>query len=54
MYSQMSDGLIQAAHLYPTHYPQAIVDAWLADDPDVKIIIVDGANKIALYPKTLS
>lgn len=54
MYSQIPDDLIKAAHLYPAHDPQVIVDGWLTDDPNAKIIVVDGANKIALYPQTLS
>jgi nickel-dependent lactate racemase len=49
MHSEIPDDLIEAAHLYPTHDPQAIVDGWLAEQPDVEITIVDGANKIALY-----
>jgi len=49
MYSEIPDNLIEAAHLYPTHQPQAVVDNWLAEQPDAKIIVVDGANKIALY-----
>ncbi len=54
VYSQIPDDLVYAAHLHPAHNPQEVVDGWLADDPNVKIIVVDGANKIALYPQTLS
>ena len=49
MYSEIADDLVEAAHLHPTHDPQVIVDGWLAEQPDAKITIVDGANKIALY-----
>ena len=49
MYSQIPDDLVRAAHLYPAHDPQSVVDNWLAGQPDAKITIVDGANKIALY-----
>jgi nickel-dependent lactate racemase len=49
IYSEIADELVEAAHLYPAHDPQAVVDGWLAEQPDVKITIVDGANKIALY-----
>jgi nickel-dependent lactate racemase len=49
MYSEIPDDLVEAAHLYPTHDPQSVVDGWLTEQPDVKITIVDGANKIALY-----
>ena len=49
MYSEIPDNLVEAAHLYPTHDPQSVIDGWLTEQPDVKITIVDGANKIALY-----
>jgi nickel-dependent lactate racemase len=49
MFSQIPDDIIRAAHLHPAHDPQAVVDNWLTEQPDVKITIVDGANKIALY-----
>ncbi len=49
IYSQIPDDIVRAAHLYPAHEPQAIVDDWLTEQPDAKITIVDGANKIALY-----
>ena len=49
MYSEMPDSIIEEAHLYSTHEPQAVVDNWLAEQPDAKITVVDGANKIALY-----
>lgn len=52
MYSEIPDELIETMHLHPAHQPQAVVDNWLAEDPAAKITIVDGANKIALYPKT--
>jgi nickel-dependent lactate racemase len=48
MHSQIADNLIEAAHLYPTRDPQAIVDGWLAEQPEARIIFVDGANKVAL------
>lgn len=49
IHSQMPDDLVESAHLYPVHDPQAVVDAWLIEQPDAKMIVVDGANKIALY-----
>jgi nickel-dependent lactate racemase len=52
MHSEIPDDLVRAAHLCPAHRPQAVVDGWLAEDPDTRITIVDGANKIALYAKT--
>jgi nickel-dependent lactate racemase len=49
VYSEIADELLTAAHLYPTHDAQSVVDGWVAADPNVQITIVDGANKIALY-----
>jgi lactate racemase len=48
MHSQIPDNLIEAAHLHPAHDPQAVVDGWLAEQPEAKILFVDGANKVAL------
>jgi nickel-dependent lactate racemase len=47
--SQITDDLIRAAHLFPVHNPQAVINNWLAKEPNTRITIVDGANKIALY-----
>jgi len=52
IYSEIPDKLIEAVHLHATHEPQAVVDGWLAEQPDAKITIVDGANKVALYRGT--
>jgi nickel-dependent lactate racemase len=49
IYSQIPDNIVLAAHLSPVHEPQAVVNDWLTEQPDAKITIVDGANKIALY-----
>ncbi|MHC5061870.1 MAG: lactate racemase domain-containing protein [Planctomycetota bacterium] len=51
IYSQIPDELIEAAHLWPTHDPQKVVDGWLGEEADTKITVVDGANKLALYTK---
>ena len=52
MYTQIPDNLVESIHLYPTDDPQRIVDRWLTENPDIKITIVSGANKIALYHKS--
>jgi nickel-dependent lactate racemase len=48
MHTQIPDPQVEAAHLYPAHDPQAVVDGWLAEEPEARIIFVDGANKVAL------
>jgi nickel-dependent lactate racemase len=50
VYSQIPAASLTAAHLHPTDDPQTVVDAWLTERPDARILIVDGANKIALRP----
>jgi len=49
MHSQIPDDIIKSMHLNPTDNPQQVVDNWLSKDNTVKITIVDGANKVALY-----
>ena len=51
VYSEIPDEVLSRIHLKPANDLQAIVDGWLKQRPDAKITIVDGANKIALYPQ---
>lgn len=51
IYSEISEADCKRIHLRPTGKPQDVVDGWLARDRDAQIIVVDGANKIALYPE---
>jgi len=48
MHTQIPDHLVEAAHLHPAPDPQAVVDGWLAEQPETKILFIDGANKVAL------
>lgn len=50
MHSQIPADQIAAMHLLASDNPQAVVDGWLAENPAVRITVVDGANKLALYP----
>jgi nickel-dependent lactate racemase len=52
MFSQMPDEVVEAVHLRATHKPQTVVDNWLAENPNARITVVDGANKVALYAET--
>ncbi len=52
MHSEIPDAQIEAAHLHPASNPQEVVDHWLAEKPDAKITVVDGANKIAFFAKS--
>jgi nickel-dependent lactate racemase len=50
VYSEMPDDQIIAAHMTPVDNPQDVVDGWLKEKPSEKILVVNGANKIALRP----
>jgi nickel-dependent lactate racemase len=48
VYSEMPDDQIVAAHMTPVDNPQDIIDNWLKEDPSTKILVINGANKLAL------
>jgi nickel-dependent lactate racemase len=48
VYSELPDDQIVAAHMTPADSPQEVIDGWLKENPAVKILIIDGANKLAL------
>jgi lactate racemase len=48
MHTQIPDAQVEAAHLCPARDPQAVVDGWLAEQPEAGILFIDGANKVAL------
>ncbi len=52
MHTQISAEPIAAMHLFATDNPQIVVNRWLAENPDTKITVIDGANKLALYSKS--
>ncbi len=37
--------------LIPTDDPQSIIDGWLKKDPEAKILVINKANKLAVYRK---
>jgi nickel-dependent lactate racemase len=49
MYSNLDKETIEAVHMEKVSDPQKIVDEWIAEDPKVKILILDKGNKIAVY-----
>lgn len=50
-YSSLSDEILESVNIEPVSDPQKVVDAWLQDDPDDKILFVDKANRLAVYGK---
>lgn len=54
MYSKLDAEAVRRMHMTPTADPQEVIDGWIKENPKVKILAVDGANKLALRPKVLS
>jgi nickel-dependent lactate racemase len=49
MHSSLPNEVTARIHLMPCADPQALVNRWLAQNPQVKINIFDGANMLAIY-----
>jgi nickel-dependent lactate racemase len=50
VHSSLPNEVIKRIHLVPCVDPQKLVDDWLAKNPQAKINIFNGANKLAIYP----
>lgn len=48
LYSQLPDETVKAGHMYPSDDVQKIINQWISEKSEVKILVVDGANKLAL------
>lgn len=49
LYSKLDRKTVEAAHLEQVEDPQSVIDEWIKEDPDVKILVFDQGNKIAVY-----
>ena len=50
-YSSLSNEILESVSIKPVNNPQKIIDTWLENDPDDRILFVDKANKLAVYDK---
>jgi nickel-dependent lactate racemase len=50
-YTQIDPAMIENIHMRPCVDPQDVVSGWLKEKKDVKILLVDGANKLLLGPQ---
>ena len=48
-YSSLDHSLLNAINIEPANDPQDIIDKWLAKDPNAKILVIDKANKMAIF-----
>ncbi len=49
MYTELDKDTVDRAHLTKIADPQQVVDEWIEEDPDVQILVLDKANKLAVY-----
>ncbi|MHA2213686.1 MAG: lactate racemase domain-containing protein [Candidatus Thorarchaeota archaeon] len=49
MFTDLPEETVGPAHLDKIEDPQDVVDGWIEDDPRVKIMVLDKANKLAVY-----
>lgn len=48
IYSELPDEMVRAGHMSPAKNIQDTINGWICENPDVKILVVDGANKLAI------
>jgi nickel-dependent lactate racemase len=51
LYSNLKKAEVERIHLDPVETPQAIVDGWIEENPQMGIYFFDGANKLAVLKK---
>jgi nickel-dependent lactate racemase len=51
VYSSLEPKAISDIHMSPVSDPQTVVDNWLGKNPNAKIIVFDGANKLTVQGK---
>jgi len=49
LYSKLDQDTVEAAHLESVEDPQLVIDEWIRENPDVRILVLDKGNKIAVY-----
>ena len=49
LYSKLDKDIVEAAHLESVEDSQLVIDEWVSENPDVKILVLDKGNKIAIY-----
>ncbi|MHA1247108.1 MAG: nickel-dependent lactate racemase [Candidatus Thorarchaeota archaeon] len=49
MYTELDRETVEAVHLQKVDDPQEVIDAWIQKDPQVKIMVLDKGNKMAIY-----
>lgn len=53
VYSELDDKIIKAGHMLPVSDIQEIIEIWIQQNQRTKILVVDGANKLAIRSKKI-
>jgi nickel-dependent lactate racemase len=49
MYTKLEKKTVESAHLSKVEDPQAVIDNWISENSDVKILVLNKGNKLAIY-----
>jgi nickel-dependent lactate racemase len=49
MYTTLAKETVEAAHLTKVDDIQSVIDAWISENQDTKILVLDKGNKVAVY-----
>jgi nickel-dependent lactate racemase len=49
MYTELDRETVESAHMTKVEDPQGVIDEWIATNPKTQILVLDKANKIAVY-----
>ena len=49
MYTGLDEKTVKSVHMEKIKDPQMVINEWIKEDPDVKILVLDKGNKIAVY-----
>ncbi|MFX0055622.1 MAG: lactate racemase domain-containing protein [Promethearchaeota archaeon] len=49
MYTTLDQDTVESAHLKKVDDIQSVIDAWISEDPNTRILVLDKGNKLAVY-----
>jgi nickel-dependent lactate racemase len=49
MFTKLDQKTVESVHMEKVDSPQSVVNGWIEEYPDVKIIVLDKGNKISVY-----
>jgi len=49
MYTELDQQTVESVHMEKVVNVQQVIDEWIADNPSVRILVLDKGNKLAVY-----